>query len=217
MKVRSKEQFHNIISEDFAWRKKELSIVRSRVDLAKSKQQDTEIRAAMLLLYAHWEGFNKTACDTYLEYVKQLKLNYSELSFNLLALSIKSEIVELESTNNHERHASFLLFIQNNFDNRAKWNLDKAIDTKSNLNSQILKNILSVVGINYNHFELKEKLIDEQLLSTRNTIAHGNYLLVDKKEYLSIHSEIIGLMQVVFDELSNSVTLEKYKKAPNNV
>lgn len=213
MKVRSKEQFYNAISDDFSWRKKELSIVRSRVDLAKPKQINTEIRAALLLLYAHWEGFNKTACDTYLEYVKQLKLKYSELSPNLLALSMKSEIVELESTNNHERHTHFLEFIQNQLENRAKWNLDKAIDTKSNLNSAILKNILSVVGVSYNSFELKEKLIDEQLLNSRNTIAHGNYLLVDKKEYMSIHSEILLLMQRVFDELSNLVTLEKYKKS----
>lgn len=213
MKVRSKEQFYNLLSDDLAWRKKELSIVRSRVDLAKTKQEGTEIRSAVLLLYAHWEGFNKTACETYLEYVKQLKLNYSDLSSNLLALSIKSEIVELESTNNHERHTKFLEFIQNELAQRAKWNLDKAIDTKSNLNSKILRNILSVVGIGYDSFELKEKLIDEQLLSTRNTIAHGNYLLVDKREYMSMHAEIMSLMQIVFDQLSNLVTLEKYKKS----
>lgn len=212
MKVRSKEQFYNLLSDDLAWRKKELSIVRSRVDLAKTKQESTEIRSAVLLLYAHWEGFNKTACETYLEYVKQLGLTYSELSCNLLALSVRSEIFELESTNNHGRHTKFLKFIQNELDQRAKWNLDKAIDTKSNLNSEILRNMLSVVGIHYDSFELKEKLIDEQLLSTRNTIAHGNYLLVDKREYMSMHSEILSLMQIVFDELSNLVTLKKYKK-----
>lgn len=213
MKIRSKEQFYNILSDDLAWRKKEMSTMRSRVELAKPKQQNTEIRSAILLLYAHWEGFNKTACETYLNYVKQLKLNYSELSSNLLALSIKSEIVDMESTNNHERHTKFLDFIQSQLDKRAKWNLDKAIDTKSNLNSEILKNILSVVGIDYKAFELKEKLIDEQLLSSRNTIAHGNYLLIDKKEYMSIHSEIMVLMQIVFDELSNLVTLKRYKKS----
>lgn len=212
MKIRSKEQFQNIISSELAWRKKELSLIRSKVDLAKFKHIDIEIRTAILILYAHWEGFNKIACESYLEYVKQLGLSYSELSPNLLALSIKSEIVELESTNNHENHTKFLMFIQNNMNTRAKWNLERAIDTKSNLNSRILKNILSVVGIDYSQFELKEKLIDERLLKNRNTIAHGSHLIIDKDEYLSLHLEILRLMQIIFDELSNSVTLEKFKK-----
>jgi len=213
MKIRSSEEFHDAIAKDFGWRKKELSIVRSRVDLAKSAQTNTEIRTALLLLYAHWEGFNKIACELYLEYVKQLKLNYSELSNNLLALSIKSEIVDMESTNNHERHTEFLNFIDNQLGSRAKWNLANAIDTKSNLNSNILRNILAVVGIDFSHFELKAKLIDEQLLKNRNTIAHGNYLIIDKDEYMSIHTEILKLLQIVFDELSNLATLKKYKKS----
>lgn len=212
MKVRTSEDFHNHLSGDLAWRKKELTIIRSRVDLSKSGQTNTEIRSAVLLLYAHWEGYNKFACSLYLDYVKQLKLKYSELSYNLLALSIKSEIVELENTNNHERHTEFLCFIDKNLESRAKWNLEKAIDTKSNLNSETLRNILSVVGIKFEQFELKQKLIDEQLLKSRNTIAHGNYLLIDKTEYMSIHSEILNLMEIIHSELSNLVSLESYKK-----
>lgn len=212
MKLRSSEEFFNALSNEFGWRKKELTIIKARVDLAKSKQLNTEIRSSLLLLYAHWEGFNKVSCELYLEYVKQLKLNYSELSNNLLALSIKSEIVDMESTNNHERHTEFLGFIDSGLNNRAKWNLDKAIDTKSNLNSDILRNIMSVVGIDFKHFELKSKLIDEQLLKNRNTIAHGNYLTIDRKEYHSIHVDILTLMQIVYDELSNLVALKKFKK-----
>jgi hypothetical protein len=84
MKIRTSEEFYNAISDDLSWRKKELSIVRTRVDLAKPKQANTEIRSAILLLYAHWEGFNKIGCELYLEYIKQLKLTYAELSNNLL-------------------------------------------------------------------------------------------------------------------------------------
>ena len=212
MKVRTEEDFYNALTDDLGWRKKELSILKMRVDLAKSNQLNTEIRAGILLLYAHWEGFNKVACDLYLGYVKQLRLKYSDLSNNLLALSIKSQIVIMESTNDHEKHTKFLNFIDEELETRAKWNLDKAIDTKSNLNSKILRNIMSVVGIDFSLFELKSNLIDVQLLQNRNTIAHGNYLVIGKEEYLSIHTEVLKLIQITFDELSNLVVLKKYKK-----
>ena len=214
MNIKSSERFFDIISEDLVWRKKELTSIRSRVDLAKNKQlQDFEIRAGILLLYAHWEGFTKYSTDCYLNYVKNKKLKYNELSNNLLALSLKSYIHELNTNFQHKLHADFLNFIENGLDDRAKWNLESAIDTKSNLNSEVLENILSVIGIPKIYFELKFKLLDEQLLKNRNSIAHGNYLLIDKKEYFNIHKEIFTLINVLFNELTNLVTMEKYKKS----
>jgi hypothetical protein len=212
MKIRSKEKFHEIISEDLAWRKKELTLIKSRVDLAGEKKLNSEIRSGVLLLYAHWEGFVKFSSECYLDYVKYLKLNYNELCDNLLALSAKSFIHELENTHEHGVHLDFIKFFQQDLNSRARWNLEKAIDTKSNLNSGVLKNILSVLGIPERDFELKYKLIDEQLLKNRNTIAHGNYLIIGKNEYLSLHSEILGLINTLRNHIENSVLLKKYKK-----
>ena len=214
MKIKSSENFFDTISEDLVWRKKELTSIRSRVDLSKNKKsQDFEIRAGVLLLYAHWEGFTKYSTECYLNFVKYKKLKYNELSTNLLALSLKSYIHEFKTSFQHKMHADFLNFIENNLNERAKWNLENAIDTKSNLNSEVLKNILSVIGVPLNDFELKFNLIDEQLLKNRNSIAHGNYLLIDKKEYLNIHKEIFTLMDILFNELTNLVSMKKYKKS----
>ncbi|MBL1281118.1 MAG: hypothetical protein COA33_012630 [Fluviicola sp.] len=214
MKIRSSECFFDAISKDLVWRKKELSSIRSRINLAKKRQlQDFEIRAGILLLYAHWEGFTKFSTECYLNFVKYKKLKYNELSTNLLALSLKSYIHEFETNYQHKLHVDFLNFIENDLDDRAKWNIENAIDTRSNLNSEVLENILSVIGIPMNDFELKFNLLDEQLLKNRNSIAHGNYLLIDRIEYLNIHKEIFTLMNVLSNELMNLVTLEKYKKS----
>jgi hypothetical protein len=214
MNIKSSEHFFDTISEDLVWRKKELTSIRLRVDLSKNKQlQDLEIRAGILLLYAHWEGFTKYSTDCYLNYVKNKKLKYNELSKNLLALSLKSYIHELKTNFQHKLHVNFLNFIENDLDDRAKWNLENAIDTKSNLNSEVLENILSVIGIPIIDFELKFKLLDQQLLKNRNSIAHGSYLLIDKKEYFNIHKEILNLIEVLFNELTNLVAMEKYKKS----
>jgi hypothetical protein len=214
MKIKTKEQFSDLIQQDFGWRKKELIAIRQRVELAKSVASiNTEMRTGVLLLYAHWEGFIKTACSNYLDFVKYRKLNMNELPDNLLALSLKSELQELESTGQHILHLKFVQFIKTSLSKRATWNLDKAIDTKSNLNSEVLENILSVVGIPFTDFELKSNLIDEQLLKHRNNIAHGNgnVLDFDKNGYLKVHDEIYDLLQLFYNHLSNLVTLEKYK------
>ncbi len=217
MKIKTKEEYYERLSEDLAWRKKELSIIRLRVTNAKPSQLDSEIRAGILLLYAHWEGFVKNTTNNFLIYIKFLKLNYSDLSENLLALSLKSRIHEFESTFDHELHTLFVKFFINDLNQRATWNLNTAIDTKSNLNSDVLKNILSVVGIPFSDFELKANLIDEQLLKNRNTIAHGRFLNIDKIEYLSIHTDIIKLLDILFNHLTNLVVLKQYKKVPSKI
>lgn len=213
MKVRSKEEFQTRISGDLAWRKKELTLIKSRVVLAKGKKTDTEIRSGIVMLYAHWEGYIKYCAECYLSYVKFLKLKYSELAPNLLALSIKSELNELQNCLDHPRNIQIINFIMNDLDQRAAWDLSNAIDTKSNLNSKVLQNILSVLGVPYKDFELKANLIDEQLLKNRNTIAHGNYLLLDEVQYLGLHQEILNLLDTYFNHLCNNVVLKAYQVA----
>jgi hypothetical protein len=215
MKIKTKEQYFELLNDDFGWRRKELTSIKQRVELAKPINLNSEMRAGILLLYAHWEGFIKTACTNYLDFVKFQKLSYSNLSDNLLALSLRSKIQEIENRGQHIIHKEFIHFFQNDLEQRATWNLEKAIDTKSNLNSEILKNILSVVGISFTDFELKGHLIDVQLLKNRNNIAHGNgnKLDVNKDSYLTLHQVIVGLLNIFHSHLSNLVILEKYKKS----
>jgi len=215
MKIKTKEQYFELLNDDFGWRRKELTLIKQRVELAKPVKLNSEMRAGILLLYAHWEGFIKTACTNYLDFVKFKKLSYSNLCDNLLALSLRSKIQEIENRGQHIIHKEFIQFFQNELEQRATWNLEKAIDTKSNLNSDVLENILSVVGIPFADFELKSHLIDVQLLKNRNTIAHGNgnKLDINKDSYLNLHKEIEGLLNIFHNHLSNLVVLEKYKKS----
>ena len=165
------------------------------------------------MLYSHWEGFIKNSSSYYLAFVKFRKLNYSELSTCLLTLAIKSKLVDTLNTNEHNEQQRFVEFFTGELNTRAKWNLDKAIDTKSNLNSGVLMNILSVLGIDNKDFELKSNLIDSQLVKNRNTISHGNYFNMDKEEYSELHKQIIRLMDIFFNEVTNQVVLKKYKKS----
>ena len=45
-------------------------------------------RAGVALLYAHWEGFTKEACQAYLEFVVKRKLKYGEMSDAFIITSV---------------------------------------------------------------------------------------------------------------------------------
>ena len=98
MKIRTKEAFIDFLDKDIAWRKKELSYLKGNIKKGTAHYA-THLRSGVVLLYAHWEGFIKNSCEYYLTYIKYQKLKYDELSDNILALSLKSQLTEYEQTN----------------------------------------------------------------------------------------------------------------------
>ena len=58
--VRTTTLLQQAMSEEFTWRKKELHNIKSLVrDNEKTHLKDMCVRAAVTMLYAHWEGFVK--------------------------------------------------------------------------------------------------------------------------------------------------------------
>ena len=84
----------------------------------------------------------------------------------------------------------------------------------SNLSSLILAEIFATIGLDNTHYELKSNLIDRQLLKNRNNIAHGNQPPIDKDEYEILHTEILGMLDRIFTDISNSAVLENYRITP---
>ncbi len=211
MKIRTKENFIDALDNEIAWRIKELSYLKGNVksDLPYFK---THLRTGIVLLYAHWEGFIKNSCELYLMYLKSLRLKYKELSENIIALALKNSLLAFEQTNKSTVHCQMVNFILNNLDERASIPIDNIIRTGSNLNSNILKEILTTVGIDYSNYELKNNLLDNILLKNRNSIAHGEYIELNEIDYNELHVEITTIMNDVKNKLINLVVLESYKK-----
>lgn len=211
MKIRTKEDLQNCLSEDLAWRKKELSNLNNDVKTASPKKLPTSLRCAVVLLYAHWEGFIKNAAQFYLIYIKSRRLNLKELNKNILALSLKQKINEFNATNKATYHIQFVDYFINNLGERANFSETDSIRTGSNLSSTILEEILATIGIEFTPYELKANLIDGQLLNYRNTIAHGNNLPIDKTEYEILHSEIIRMLDSISTDITNATVLEHFR------
>jgi len=211
MKVRSIEQLIDLLDKDLSWRKKELTFLKNNIN-SQSGHFKTYLRSGILLLYAHWEGYVKKSCESYLSYVKFRKLKYNELAENFVALCIKQELTEFEQTDKSTKHCQVVDFLLNKLDQRANIPLENVIKTGSNLNSNILREILTSIGIDYSDYELKNNLLDSILLKNRNSIAHGEFVELDDVEFSELHREIIFIMDDLKTKLSNAAVLKEYMK-----
>lgn len=204
------------LDNELAWRIKELNIIKSRIPKSNEKMssdpiQNAMIRSGVTMLYAHWEGFVKSAATHYLNFVSLRRLKHKELNSCFIALCLKSEISKLDSKKS-ELHAKTIDFLLNDLNKRAYVPYKRIIDTKSNLKSSVFRDICHILGLNYSNYQLKEKLIDRQLVKYRNKIAHGHWLEIDYEGYMSLFNEILILIRNLKDEIINSAIIESYKR-----
>ena len=215
MKIRTVGQLNETLSDELAWRKKELSTLKL---LAEEKnnaagKRDTLIRSGVALLHAHWEGFIKAASVAYLEFVAAQRLKYNELAPNFVALGMRAELNEAGAAFKSEIHNRVADFFINRLSEESNIPYNDVIRT-SNLNAMELKNIVAMLGLDYTPFEPKENLLDEQLLKSRNNIAHGAYLRIDLQEYVEVQIQVIEMMDLFRNFIENAALMESYRVKP---
>lgn len=210
MALRTAEQLSDRLSEELVWRKKELSEIKSLIETKfPPYKHNALIRSGICLLYAHWEGFVKLAGNSYLEYVRMQKLSYDKLASNFLALAMKEKLNEAKETNKPSLYIPVCDFFLDELNQRCELPKD-VISTASNLSSEILKEITSILGIDFSPYSTKSVLIDTKLLKTRNQIAHGEYSISDKEEYLELHAEIIAMLDLFRNQIENAAINKDY-------
>jgi hypothetical protein len=85
-----------------------------------------------------------------------------------------------------------------------------AIDTKSNLNSEVLQQIVLLMGLDFKPFEPFKNFMDEVLLKNRNKIAHGQHNFVDFHTYNEIDKNTLILIRQYKNQIQNSVVSKSY-------
>jgi len=203
------------IDRDFGWRIKELSLLTSKIPNTPNRDplQDVLIRAGVTMLYAHWEGFVKCAAENYLNYVSLKKLRHDQLESCFVALCLKKKINEMDNTNRFDLQTAAVDFMLQQLNERAYIPYEGIIQTKSNLSFFVFRDICTVIGIDYKKYQLKENLIDQELLQFRNSIAHGKYLSMNFNEYQDIYQKVIEMMRDIKDDIMNAAATEKFKRS----
>jgi hypothetical protein len=213
MNIRTEQELSDRLATDLAWRKMELSEMKSLIEAKNVSDQRHQVlvRSGVCILYSHWEGFVKLAANSYLEYVISKKLTYQQLSSNFLALAMKEKLKEAKETNKPSLYIPVCEFFLSELNQRSI--LPKnVISTGSNLSSDILKEITYNLGIDFSIYSTKSVLIDTKLLKTRNEIAHGEYSVFDRDAYLELHRDIIGMLDIFRNQIENAASQKKFRR-----
>ncbi len=211
MKIRTEENLFDRLSEDLIWRKREITIMRWLIGQASPDRRNALLRATVTLIYAHWEGFIKTAGASYLEFIHFRRLKHSELAQNFVALSARSILRQAGSTNKIASHLEVVKFFTSKLEEQSRIPYQNEIDTGANLSSVLLKDIVETLGLEFSPYETKTHLIDNQLLRNRNTIAHGEYMFIDEDSVNELLTEVLGMLEMFRTQIDNAVALNAYR------
>lgn len=212
--MRTKDELLQKIDDDLIWRRRELSSFRAAIQDTGPLpgRRSSLLRAGVALLYAHWEGFVKRCGAYYLEFVANQGKKASELQVNFIAVKFKSRLTEANKSNKPSASAELVEFFCTRLDDRLRIPHRGIIDTKSNLSSSVLREIVWILGLDMSPYETKCHLIDSSLLDRRNHIAHGDVLDIGLEDYLTLHDEVMFLIDTFRTQLQNAAVTNAFMR-----
>jgi hypothetical protein len=214
MRHRTLDELSKYLREDLAWRRKENHVLQNLVRNSSASKKQAVLRGAIAALYAHWEGFVKTACRVYLEFVKQRRLPNNELAMPFLGLALRQRLKSLDHEGHVNSHVEFATWILTEWDRRAKLPRTDEVISTSNLNSDVFKSFILGLGLPYiPDYELAEKPVIDALVEMRNHLAHGEWQIVDESAYDEFLLWIDKLMAKVCEQVEDAVALSAYRRA----
>ena len=213
--IRTTDESIEKVGGDLIWRRKGLSELKGLVQETQGQiRSRVIIRSAVALLYAHWEGFVKKASAYYLEFVSSHRLPYGRLAPNFVALALKAKFHELSASEKISGANLLAEFFCTSLNKQSNVPYKGAVDTKSNLSSKVLQDILSALGIPHNNFSTRMNFIDSNLVNPRNHIAHGEDFNLNTQEYMDLHDAVMSLLETYKNEVENAAVLKSYERAP---
>ncbi|BCG98790.1 hypothetical protein MesoLj131b_07900 [Mesorhizobium sp. 131-2-5] len=209
------EQCLAAIHSDSAWRKKEISSLKQRVARAEGESQTILMRAGILMLYAHWEGFVRFAAETYIAHINERIARFkAPLSAHYQQL-LMWRCVKRKGDFPHAKSPTGFLDVMQEWRSSPDTLLSEdMIDSESNLNSQVLQKILRIIDIPFVDFESKKNLIDEKLLGRRNPIAHGQRRTLSIDEYNEADKEVRALLDTFQRKIEDCVQHSSFVEKP---
>lgn len=210
MKIRTVNDLNDRIDLETLWRKRELSTIRMEVEHQDGLSGALAIRAGVTILYAHWEGWVKSVGRLYLDFINTLKIPYNDLSPTLLATALRARMDTVHSSNKAATHLEFAEFIRAKMHEAARVPSDM-VRTELNLSSAVFSDLLCRLDIPVATFETKFHVIDRELVLRRNTIAHGEFLELDRKAYLTLHDQVRNMLFEFTNRLLNNASNQHYK------
>lgn len=202
------------ITQDRSWRLREISDLKAAILRADNNLRRVLLRALITICYAHWEGYVRFAARKYLEHVALRRFQYGDLDRQFLRNYFLPRLAALSTSKTSIGERCALVDeILNSSDSRFTRVNEDLINTKANLNFDVLADICLVCCVPIQPFADKATFIDTVLLKRRNAIAHGEDTFVAMEDLDDLTNETISMMRTFGDALENHVYLKGYKTA----
>lgn len=214
-KIRTVNDLDAAIDSEIAWRKQELTTALRLVSSSSGPIQSAHLRAGVLLLYAHWEGWIKRVAQLYIRYVNTHGYSYDALSPAFLGNALKTRLMAVHQSNTPLVHNEFALFIRTDLAKNAALS-ETLVRTESNLSSTVLFEILDRLGLpRREKYETRALMIDQDLVHRRNTIAHGDYLDLGADDFRTLRANTMELLELFTDDVRNAAALGSHLALPS--
>jgi hypothetical protein len=208
VRLRILEQLEEQLSSNLKRRKLELSAMRGLIRRNQDASNSPLIRAATMLLYAHWEGFVRDAASFYINFVSNQGLQQQSLATNFLALCLRSELLACGRPS-ATQHNLCVATLRSELTQPAAIS-EAVVDTRDNLRGEVFRDIAELLGIEFTRYAPKEKFIDYTLCDRRNAVAHGRLDVFGPGMYDEMHDEVVWLIDSFRDDILNAATTKRY-------
>jgi hypothetical protein len=211
MKPYTEDDFSSILDADMIWRRKELSDIKAAINRADKVAKPALLRALVALSYAHWEGYVRTCANRYFEHLALRKRSYVELERQVYVNSFLGRIDALHRNRvGLEERCKLVNDILDGGGGRFSRLNPDLVDTRSNLSTDVIKDICIICGVDSSHFEQNRSFIDILLLKRRNAIAHGQQEFIGPDEVDDLIANVLALMASFRNILENKVYTKGY-------
>ena len=199
------------LDDDLIWRRKELSDLKAAIRFADFTAKTVLLRALIAMGYAHWEGYVRTCANRYFEHLTIRKKQYSEFERQIYVNSFLIRIDALRQARiSLEARCQLVNDILDGGSGRFSRLNPELIDTKSNLNTDVVKDICLICGLDSTRFETSRIFIDLQVVKRRNAIAHGQQEYIQSDEVDEFVANILSLMAHFRNLIENKVYTKAY-------
>jgi len=185
--------------------------MKSAIHAADSVSKHALLRALVAMSYAHWEGYVRTCATRYFEHLTLRKKQFSDFERQIYVNSMLCRLDALyQSRTSIADRCELINDILDGVGRRFAYINQNLIDTRSNLNTDVIKDICLICGIDPFHFEDKRTFIDLLLLKRRNAIAHGQQEYIHVDEIDDFVANVLSIMSVFRTLLENKVYTKAY-------
>lgn len=206
MKPFDPESFSLVATEDFTWRVRELSDLKQVIRLSGNTYAGVARKAALALVYAHWEGYVVFVAGAYLTYIAKRKRVFADLMPSLCAVSLAGHVQEWQKQKDTiGLRLKIVETIQSLQNQQFRKVPNNSINAGGNLNFERFSDICKVMMVDAATIIADQEYLDNEIVGVRNHIAHGGSVVISEERLTKASEFVLSSMRSFRNDIENCV------------